>query len=189
MDSKKLAEECKMIGLDFVKIEDMTEQFKFDALSVDCDLFGDADISWLDGMMLEKRTGRKDLIYMWFEKPNIKRVTTLKFAQPFKELQDQLFYKAGCHQMPCMMATVFADFCWYHAEGTTEQTANEVVTPFRENVQKADLTRFLTCRFADNLVEIAQTLNQTFFEGIMFDSILYGPNIVKIENNEIKTIA
>lgn len=178
----EVQKQCREIGLDFIKISDAVKEFPHGGLAVEVDLFGTAETKWLDGMMIEKKTGRKDVIYLWFEKPAMDGVTTLKIAQPFRSFRDADFYMAACERMGSLVfANSFADFCWYHSTGTTAETAQEIVTPLRKDALKDNLTHFLSCRFADNLVEITQTLNQTLFEGIMFDSVLYGPYIVDVD--------
>lgn len=177
----EVQKQCKEIGLDFISISDAVKEFECGGLAVEVDLFGTAETKWLDGMVIEKRTGRKDVIYLWFEEPAMDGVTTLKIAQPFKSFRDADFFRLACAGLVDVLANSFADFCWYHSTGTTAETVQEIVTPLRKDALKDNLTHFLSCRFADNLVEISQTLNQTLFEGIMFDSILYGPYIVDVD--------
>jgi len=177
----EIKKQCEEVGLDFVKISDAVKDCPYGFLAVEVDMFGTVNTDWLEGLMIEKRTARKDVLYLWFEKPSMDGVTTLKIAQPFKSIKDQGFFGIACADMVFYYANTFADFCWYHSEGTTAETAMEIVTPFRHGALKDDLTKFLSSRFADNLIEICHTLNQTLFEGIMFDSVLYGPYVVDVD--------
>lgn len=77
------------------------------------------------------------------------------------------------------IATTFVDFCWLLGDGTTAKTAIEVNTPFREDCQLGDLTQVLPSKFADDLIEIMHSLNVEYFEGILGDTVVYGPYFIR----------
>jgi hypothetical protein len=74
-----------------------------------------------------------------------------------------------------LIATTFPDFCWMHAEGTTPLTVGEVRTKIREDAELGDLTWHLPSKFADDLIETMHCLNLDILEGVLQDSVLYGP--------------
>ena len=76
-----------------------------------------------------------------------------------------------------IVATTFPDLCWLYGEGTTHDTIKEVGTELRKGVEVGDLTWILPSKFLDDLIECIYSLNSQAFEGILGDSIIYGPLI------------
>lgn len=173
--------EMQSIGLEIVKKQDIKEN-KF--IGVEVDLDTEIDYSHLveEDFILKKLTGRKDFFYISLEKydKEINRLT-LKVYTPVSE--DIFEYYADAATVPGLtndnvcIGTNFPDLCWYHAEGTTPLTADEVETKFRSGVNMGDLTWYLPSRVVDNLIEIMHTMNQSFLQGLMQDTICYGPYV------------
>lgn len=169
-DFNKELLENGLITLDINK-----DNLPINSLSVEIDIDTEIDYSRVVGLFLKKLTKRKDYFFIQV-KSYSKETKTLTFSvfAPMRKF-DYDFLSEGKNNNNVIIGTTFPDFCWYHAEGTTSETALELDTKFRSNAIKGDLTNILPCRFADNFIEIMHTLNHSFIEGIMQEAIIYGP--------------
>lgn len=164
--------ELAQLGLEIIKNEDVEGNY---GLGIEVDLDTEVDYSHLidQDFVLKKLTKRKDFFYIVLKSYDTeKKRLTFFIGTPIKE-QVFNFYKYMSLEKP--IATGFTDLCWYFSEGTTEQTMDEVTTKFRENIELGDLSWFMPSRMIDNFIEIMHTLNQSILQGLMQETICYGP--------------
>lgn len=81
--------------------------------------------------------------------------------------------------LPCV-ATSFPDFCWRVSHGTTPENVGQVQVKIAETIDNrpvkiGDLSWVLPSKFTDDLIEVMATLNNTIFDSILDESLLYGP--------------
>lgn len=171
-EQEQFEKEMESLGLQLIKQEDVEGSF---GLSMEIDLDTEVDYTHLvnEDFVMKKLTKRKDFFYITVKKydKELKRLT-LSVGTPVT-LNIFNYYKGAIGPKP--FGTNFPDLCWYHAEGTTDLTKDEVETKFRDDAIMADLTWFLPSRMVDNFIEIMHTLNQSFLQGLMQDTICYGP--------------
>lgn len=171
-EMKEFQEEMNELGVFFVSMDEVKGKF---GMGIEVDLDTSVDYSDLvdQGLVMQKLTKRKDSLYIVFKEYN-KEAQRLTFMVAAPIGENVFKFYTSSEDQP-VVGTTFPDFCWYHSEGTTPDTALEVETKFRNGALMGDLTWYLPSRFADNLIEIMHTLNQSFLEGLMQDTIIYGP--------------
>jgi len=166
--------ELESLGIQLVNLEDIEGCF---GLGIEVDLDTDVDYSHLvkEKLVMKKLTKRKDFFYIMLKSYDTeKKRLTLMVASPIDKNVFDFFEKTN----DVIIGTNFPDLCWYYAEGTTELTKEEVETKFREDALMGDLNWFLPTRIIDNFIEIMHTLNQSFLQGLMQDTICYGPYLM-----------
>jgi hypothetical protein len=165
--------EMNEIGLALISDEEFNSIKN--SICVEVDLDTNVDYSkFVQSIFLKKKTKRNETFFTFIKEYNVElgRLTLIIGTQAPEEVAS--FYNKDIK----LIGTTFADFCWYYAEGTTETTANEVVTKFRDNAIMGDLSWYLPTRFSDSFIEVMHALNQSFLEGVLSDGIVYGPKIV-----------
>ena len=172
---KEFEQEMIELGMELSSIEEVT---KHKGLGILVDLDTDIDYSSIidSNLVIKKLTKRQDELFIIPREYNKETKTlTIAIGQPIPEEYYNFHKKA--YKSTDTVGTTFPDFCWYHSEGTTQESLVEVETKPREEANLGDLTWILPSRFADNLIEIMHTLNQSFLQGLMQDTIVYGPYI------------
>lgn len=159
--------EIKECGLELKTSEDIKGPF----LAMEVDIATDVDYAPLieHDLVMMRKTKRNEEIFLKL-KSYKDGMLTLDLIQPCPEQIAELYSNFNFKTV----GTTFMDFCWYHSSGTTEASADEIDTPFRENAEKGDLTWWMPVHACDNLVEVLHVLNQSFLEGILEESIIYG---------------
>lgn len=175
---KELSEEFNLLGLEEI---DKSEIYKHDRLIIDVDIDTEVDYTKLvnSNFALKKLTKRQDYFFIKLDGYNKETGRlTFEISCPVSEHVLDYYSNAGDIDkwQQHITGTTFPDLCWYHSEGTTNQTLDEVNTKFRsdDDVAKGDLTWFAPSRMVDNFIEIMHTLNQSFLQGLMLDAICYG---------------
>ena len=173
-----MKEELEELGVIIIKDEEV-EGTHFLGMEFDLDTTVDYSTIISEDFTLKKLTGRKDFFYVKFVSydKELQRLT-VSVTSPVTEDVYQ-YYKTAYKSMRILIATNFPDLCWYHADGTTELTVNEVETVMRKESEMGDLTWFMPSRMVDNFIEIMHTLNQSMLEGLMQDTICYGPTFIR----------
>ena len=173
-EKEQFEAELKALGMSIITHAEIEGNH---GLGIEVDLDTSIDYSNLveQDFVLRKKTGRDDFFYIMLKKydKEAERLTMV-VATP---VDDQKFnyYMGATATLDSAVGTNFPDLCWYHAEGTTELTKDEVMTKFREDAQLGDLTWILPTRIVDNFIEVMHTLNQSFLQGLMQETICYGP--------------
>ena len=167
-DVEAFEKEVKEIGLQFVSSEEVERPH----LMMEVDIDTEVDYSKLveHDMVMKRMTKRNEPVYVKLARYEEKTLT-LQVLQPCPEGVVKMY--DSWEDKP--VGTTFMDFCWYHSEGSNDSTLDEIETKFREdNAQPGNLTWYLPVHACDNLVEVLHVLNQSFLEGILEDSIIYG---------------
>ena len=151
-------------------------------LFVQCEIKIEVDPLVLEGMsgaVLLKKTQRGTPMYVEhfkYEDGLLKFLVGCPIHKNFYDIYDsEILFTA----IKRPVATTFVDFCWIIGEGTTAKNAIEVNTPIRTDSELGDLTQVLPSKFADDLIEIMHSLNIEIFEGILGDTVMYGPHFIK----------
>lgn len=163
---------------DAIKMEEFLknkDRFPYGELLVECETKIDLDESVVKSIseaVIYKKTKRGSLVY-------VKDFSYLDGILSFNisGAVDRSFHLVhGTVAPKSMIATTFVDFCWLLGDGTTAKTVIEVDTPIRENAVLGDLSQVLPSKFSDELVEAMHSLNLQFFEGILGETVMYGPH-------------
>lgn len=72
-----------------------------------------------------------------------------------------------------ILATSFADLCWYSGAEAINPNIIAVEAPIAEDAEYVDLGWHLPARFVDQLIDSMGKLNETLFNGRLMDSVLY----------------
>jgi len=126
----------------------------------------------------EWRTKRSTLVhFMDFDYNEETKTLTFFIGEQASESWSDYY---GSHIVPCrehlpVYATAFPDYCFIIGEGSKPEHFIEVRTKVRPSAKAGDLTWLLPSKFADDILEAVHVMNATVLEGLMFDSILYGP--------------
>ena len=175
---KDMENELKALGMEIITNDDVEGEY---GIGIEVDLDTEIDYSSLvdEVFVLKKRTKREDFFYVTAKSYDTeKKKLTLLVASPIpKEIFT--YYNTAITGLRGPVGTNFPDLCWYHAEGTTPLTKDEVMTEFREGYTMGDLNWYLPSRMVDNFIELMHTLNQSFLEGLMQDTICYGPFLME----------
>lgn len=178
---KELEKELSEIGLELIKQADVEGNY---GLGIEIDLDTEVDYSHLveADFIMRKLTKRKDFFYITLKSYNkdIKRLTLFVGAPISEDIFN--YYKET--NLNKIIGTNFPDLCWYFSEGTTLDTVGETETTFREDAKMGDLTWYLPSRMIDNFIEIMHTMNHSFLQGLMQDTICYGPYLMSDKNIE-----
>jgi len=181
LENNLFVDELASLGVEIITPEEVTGEF---GLALEIDLDTEIDYSSLveQQFTFKKLTKRKDFFYITLQSYDKEkgRLTLLVGTPINKELFD---YYSHAH-LPKPVGTNFPDLCWYFAEGTTELTDNEVETKFREDCKMGDLTWYVPSRVVDNFIEIMHTMNQSFLQGLMQETICYGPYLMQNKSAE-----
>lgn len=172
-----LEKEMKKLNVDFILKSDIDETKRYLAVEVDIDC--EVNVDFMNEIAMRKSVLRGSKYYVTFGTP---RVGTLTMKIGVELPQDFIdVFASADFDMLKIKATTFPDLCWIHAEGTTNQTLNEVSTKLRTDAVVGDLTWILPSKFVDDFVEMMHTLNQGIIGGLMQDAIIYGPIILAKE--------
>lgn len=169
-----LEKEMKKLHVDFVEISSIDESKKFFSVEVDIDC--EVNVDFMKHIAMRKRVMRGDEYFVTFGTPRVGTLT-MKIGVELSQDFVDVFSKTDLDMLP-IKATTFPDLCWINAQGTTNQTLDEVSTKIREGATKGDLTWILPSKFVDDFVEMMHTLNQGIIGGLMQDAIIYGPIIL-----------
>lgn len=179
-EREEFKKELDGLGLQIITNDQVEGDY---GLGIEFDLDTSVDYSHLidEDFVMKKLTGRKDFFYVVLKSYDTekKRLTIMVATPVSKALHDYYFRAASSEKK---IGTNFPDLCWYHAEGTTKLTEHEVETTFREDATMGDLTWYLPTRMVDNYIEIMHTLNHSFLQGVMQDTICYGPYLMSMKS-------
>lgn len=135
----------------------------------------DVDVKSLEDVVFYKLSKRGTRIFIGgFE--NRDGILQLSIAEKIHDSFSNFYDKKT--NIP--IAMTFADFCWVISDGTTSKSLIEVSTPIEQNCTLGDLTWVLPSKFADDVIEAMHSLNVEILDGIMNDSILYGPLFLNV---------
>ena len=169
--------DLRSLGLEIIKHKDIEGSY---SMGLEIDLDTEVDYSHLikEDFVLKKLTKRQDFFYIALKEYNIeKKCLTLFVGTPIsKDIYN--FHLNSESSLENKVGTNFPDLCWYHAEGTTELTIDEVDTKFRKDCKMGDLNWYIPSRVIDNFIEIMHTLNQSFLQGLMQHTVIYGPYLM-----------
>lgn len=179
MELHEIEKELEDLGLEILTKDQLHKDIDSKlVISVQVDIDTSIDYSKIyeADYVLKKYTGRKDHLYISFMKEREGTLTfTVTQCIPQPQLDASQWSELEWEHKTELIGTTFPDLCWYHSEGTTHITKEELMTKFREKFVEGDLTWFLPSRFLDNFIEIMHTLNQSILEGLMQEAIVYGP--------------
>lgn len=166
-NAEEFEKEVNEIGLELKSSEDIKGPF----LMMEADIATKVDYSELieKDLVMMRKTKRNEELFLKL-KSYENGILTLMFAQPCPQEIAQMYQD---HKKE-FVGTTFMDFCWYHSSGTTETTIDEINTPFRDDAEKGNLTWWMPVHACDNLIEVLHVLNQSFLEGILEESVIYG---------------
>lgn len=166
-------------GLDFITSKEVSEELNGSlGYGVEIDIDTTVDFKdFLDQeMVLVRRTMRGNTYYIDLKHDG--ETLTFKVLTSIDERYGKYFPD---YEGLGRIATTFPDLCWIHSDGTTPENKDEVMTGYRDGYQLGDLTWLLPSKFVDDLVEVMHVLNQSLFEGILQESIVYGPFVKAID--------
>lgn len=177
MTEQELEKIMKEGGLDMITLEqyqkDISGKMTY-GVEVDIDIDIDMSNFVKKDIVLTRRTVRETLLYILFKYED--KTLTLNIKTPIQEKHLNYF---STNKETTKIATTFPDLCWIYSEGTTPENKEEVMTEFREDADLGDLSWLLPSKFADDFIEAMHVSNQTLFEGILQEAIVYGPYIHK----------
>jgi len=177
MTEEELKAVMKDGGLDMISMEDFHESITDKMMyGVEVDIDIDIDMSNFvkKNIVLTRQTARGSLIYILFN--YAKNCLKLEIKTAIKEEYSPYFLSNSKDKK---IATTFPDLCWIYSEGTTSENKDEVMTAYRKDAELGDLSWILPSKFADDFIEAMHIANQTLFEGILQEAIVYGPYIQK----------
>lgn len=160
--------------LDLSKYKDDVDNLLLYGVEVDIDIDIDMSNFIKKDIALSRQTSRGTLVYILFNYAN--GTLRLEIKTPIADGYSAFFSTLEGQRK---IATTFPDMCWIHSEGTTPENKDEVMTKYREDCELGDLSWITPSKFADDFIEAMHIANQTLFEGILQEAIVYGPYIQK----------
>ena len=163
---------------DVMKLEQFEKKkgvFPYGGISIECETKIDLDenvVKAISEAVIYKQTRRGSFIYLK-DFSYLDGILSFDILAPLGQSFTKVFWRIA---PKALIATTFVDFCWLVGEGSTAKTVMEVNTPIRENAIIGDLSQVVPSKFADELIEALHSLNLEFFEGILGDTVMYGPH-------------